>query len=91
MAKKTKKIKLTQENGIITGYRNEELEFRFDVKNYIKLINEGTVATEAFANRIAELIHDSLNCKTAVATLKDLNDRKEYVGTYFENLDYLED
>ena len=86
--KKTRKIKLTQENGLICGYINDELEYTFDANFIIERVTEGHMNSIGLANIIAELIHDCLNCKTASASLHDANDTKSYRGTYFEYFDY---
>lgn len=89
MAKqKTRKIKLTQENGIISAHINDELEYTFDANFIIERVTEGHMDSIGLANIIAELIHDCLNCRTASASLHDANDTKSYRGTYFEWFDW---
>ena len=85
---KKNKIKITQEDGTIRIYRNEELEHRYDLARYVERIKEGKVDAISFANFVAEIMNDALNCKTATSVLHDLNDRQAYFGTYFEEIDY---
>ena len=88
---KENKIKITQEDGIISIYRNEELEQSYDLVYCVERIKEGKIDAIGLANFVAEIMNDALNCKTATSTLHDLNDRKLYFGTYFEEIDHLED
>jgi hypothetical protein len=85
MKNKTNKISITQENGIVKIYRNEELEKSYDFNRNLTFENGSTVI--GFANMIAEIINDCLNCKTATSSVTDLNDTKSYRGTYFEFID----
>lgn len=91
MARKVNKITINQKDGHIQVFRNDELEWQCDLVKYAERIAQGRVTPIGFANYFAEVIHDCLNCKTASATLHDLNDMEQYQGTYFENIDYFED
>ena len=87
---KEQNIKITQEGGVISVERNGEFESGIDCNRLVKLITEGKWSSVDLANFIAERIHDSLNCKSAVATLKDLDEMDAYQGTYFERIDNIE-
>lgn len=89
MSKKTNKIKITQENGFVKVYRNDEYEQGYDFNWVVDSIKDGTYSNIALANWFAELMNDALNCKTASSTVEDLNDTRAYRGTYFENIDYM--
>ena len=85
---KKQKIEITQENGVIEIYRNGELEHRFLLGVVIERIKQDKISEIALANWMAEMLCDCLNCKSASATLKDLNDTEQYSGTYFEQIDF---
>ena len=88
---KKQKIEITQENGTIKVYRNGTYETGYDINYIVKLIREreDVQATGInLANMIAEIMNDCLNCKSASSSLKDLNDKKAYQGTYFESIDF---
>lgn len=88
--KKQNKIKITQENGFIKIYRNDEYEQGYDLNWTVDAIKEGKMSNVSLANWIAEIINDSLNCKTASSMVQDLNDTRSYRGTYFESIDFME-
>ena len=88
---KKQKIEITQQDGTIGIYRSGELEAYYHIDDIAERIKEGKMSAVALANMIAEIMHDCLNCKTATATLKDLNDTKSYRGTFFESIDFLTD
>ena len=88
---KKQKIEITQKDGVINIARNSEVEKTIDLNRAIKNIKDEFMDEIGLANMIAEIIHDCLNCKSAVASLKDLNDKRQYFGTYFENIDYFTD
>lgn len=91
MARKVNKISITQQGGTISIYRNDELEKVYYMEQYMSRIKEGKVSAAGFANFIAEIMHDCLNCKTASSKLTDLDDLEQYYGTYFENIDCFSD
>lgn len=88
---KENKISITQKDGKIEISRNGELESRYHFDATVERIKEGKINAVALANMIAEIMCDCLNCKTASAALKDLNEMEQYRGTYFENIDILEE
>ena len=85
---KKQKIEITQENGIIRVYRNGELDYQWYLNDAVEGIRQGRMNEIQLANIVAEMLCDSLNCKSASASVKDLNDTKSYRGTYFESIDY---
>jgi hypothetical protein len=89
--KKTQGIKITQKDGIINIIRLDEVEAIYRINDVVERIKDGKMSSTALANMIAEIMHDCLNCKKAVATLEDLNDTKSYRGTYFEDIDQFTD
>ena len=89
--KKTQGIKLTQKDGVIGIYRLGEMEACYHMDKIVERIKDDKMSAVALANMIAEIMHDCLNCKKAVATLEDLNDTKSYRGTYFEDIDQFTD
>lgn len=91
MARKVNKISITQQGGKISIYRNDELEKVYHMDKYMERIKEGKVTASGFGNFLAEIINDCLNCKTASSRLSDLDDLKQYYGTYFENIDQFAD
>ena len=91
MAKKINKINITQQDGFIKISRNEEYEQGYDLNKVVERIKDDKMSAIGLANWIAEMLNDSLNCKSATATLKDLNDTASYRGTYFENIDQFTD
>ena len=91
MAKKINKINISQQDGFIKITRNDEYEQGYDLNKIIERIKEDKMSAIGLANWIAEMLNDSLNCKSAVATLKDINDTSSYRGTYFENIDQFTD
>ena len=89
---KTNKIKITQKDGIISIARNGEIESTYDCNRYIKLIKEDKVDAIWLANNMAEIMYGCLNCKSADAGLKDLNNKDQYSdSTYFECIDHFTD
>lgn len=92
MAKKVNKIQITQENGMIKIFRNDDgPEWSMDVTRYIERIKEDKVTPQSMANFIAEIINDCLNCKTASSALTDLDELGQYSNnTYFGDIDFLE-
>lgn len=92
MNKKTNKIDIVQENGLIQIIRNGELETSYELNRVIKKIKADEMDAIYLANFIAEIIHGALNCKTASAKLVDLNERFQYSSdpTYFECIDHFE-
>lgn len=76
-------LEITQEDGIISVYKDNELQYSINMNRKNKM------SEIALANMIAELIHDCINCKTATAKLKDLNDTHSYYDTYFARIDFL--
>ena len=88
---KKQKIEITQQDGFIKISRNGEYEQGYNFTKSVERIQDGKMSAVALANMIAEIMHDCLNCKTATATLKDLNDTASYRGTYFENIDQFTD
>lgn len=86
------KIDIVQENGRILINRNLELEQSYDLNRVIKLVKEDKVDAIWLANFIAEIMYGCLNCKSASAKLKDLNERHQYSSdpTYFEMIDHFE-
>ena len=91
MAKQLNKINITQQDGFIKIIRNGEYEQGYDLNKVVERIKEGEMSAISLANWIAEMLNDSLNCKSVTATLKDLNDTSSYRGTYFENIDQFTD
>lgn len=91
MAKKINKIEITQQDGFIKVFRNGEYEQGYDFNNVVERIKEEGMTAVGLANWIAEMLNDSLNCKTASSVLKDLNDKQQYRGTYFEYIDQFTD
>lgn len=89
--KKVQGIKITQKDGVIGIYRLGELEAYYHIDETVKAVQTGEMSAVALANMIAEIMHDCLNCKKAIATLEDLNDTKSYRGTYFEDIDQFTD
>lgn len=85
--KKQNAIKITQENGKISIYRNGECEHQIFCNRVVERIKQGDLSEIGLANYFAEVINDCLNCKTAVSVVEDLNDTKPYRGTYFEDID----
>ena len=90
MAKKNK-ISITQQEGVIKISRNDELETTYNIAGLVEDIKKGDTNAQGLANMIAEIMCDCLNCKTASAALHDLDDLKQYFGTYFENIDSFTD
>lgn len=90
MARKVNKITINQYQGEIKVYRNDELETQYNLAGYMKRIQEGKITASGFANFIAEIMHDCLNCKTASCKLTDLDGLGQYSGTYFEYIDNME-
>lgn len=88
---KKQKITITQENGVITISRNNEVESMYHIDKVVERIKSDKLSTIGLANMIAEIMHDCLNCKSASSTLKDLNEKGQYFGTYFENIDHFTD
>ena len=84
---KKAKIEITQKDGVITISRNGEVETRYNMDRTIELIESGKMTSVGLANMIAEIMYDCLNCKSATASLKDLNETDAYQGTYFETID----
>lgn len=84
---KKQKIEITQENGIIKVYRNGELDYQWWLKDAVEGIRQGRMNEIELANIVAEMLCDSLNCKSASASVKDLNDTKSYKDTYFSYID----
>lgn len=91
MAKKVNNIRITQQNGNISIQRNGEFEKSYNFNKICNNVITGNTTPIQLANMVAEIINDSLNCKTAVSTLKDYNETCSYWGTYFENIDHFED
>lgn len=89
--KKVNKMKITQKDGVIEIYRNDELEQIYDCNRWISSITSGTLSNIGLANMLAEIINDCLNCKSTTSELHDLNDKRAYRGTYFDYLDYIQD
>ena len=85
--KKKNIININQKDGIVAISRNDELECTYDFNRTFAAIKDGDMDVIRFANMIAEIMHDCLNVKTAVAYLHDLNDRRQYLRTYFETID----
>ena len=90
MAKKVNKITITQYQGTLSIYRNDELEKVYYLAEYMKRIQEGKITPSGFANFFGEIITDCLNCKTANAKITDLDDLRQYTETYFQYIDSLE-
>ena len=96
MKTKQKKLKIIQEGGVIFVDRKGETEYDWETEYRLNCnilaekVKEGKITSIDLANIIAELIHDSLNCKSASATLRDNNEKNAYRGTYFENIDYMD-
>jgi hypothetical protein len=88
---KKQKITITQEDGVITISRNNEVESLYHIDKVVERIKSDEMSTIGLANMIAEIMHDCLNCKSATAALKDLNEKDQYFGTYFENIDSFTD
>ena len=91
MANKENKINITQQDGFIKIIRNGEYEQGYDFNKVLERIKDDKMSAVGLANWIAEMLNDSLNCKSATATLNDLNDTASYRGTYFENIDQFTD
>ncbi len=91
MKKKQQAIKITQQDGFVKIHRNGECEQSYDFNIVVKKIESGEMTAISLANFVAELINDSLNCKTASSMLEDLNDCKQYRGSYFEDIDCFTD
>lgn len=89
--KKTQGIKITQKDGVIGIYRLGEMEASYHIDKIVQRIKDDKMSAVALANMVAEIMNDCLNCKSAVATLEDLNDTKSYRGTYFEDIDCFTD
>lgn len=85
------KIEITQKDGVITISRNNEVESIYHIDKVFNRVQKGEMTPIGLANMIAEIMHDCLNCKKAVSKLKDLNESDQYLGTYFENIDYFTD
>ena len=90
MARKVNKITINQYQGTLKISRNDELEKQSDIAMYMKRIAEGKINPSTFANFIGEIINDCLNCKTASSAIHDLDDLRQYQGTYFEYIDNME-
>ena len=84
---KKAKIEIIQKDGVITISRNGEVETRYNMDRAVELIASGKMTSVGLANMIAEIMYDCLNCKSATASLKDLNETDAYQGTYFETID----
>ena len=89
--KNTQGIKITQKDGVISIIRLGEVEATYHINKIAERIKDEKMSSIALANMIAEIMHDCLNCKKAIATLEDLNDTKSYRGTYFEDIDCFTD
>lgn len=88
---KKQKIEITQKDGVVKISRNGTVEKIYYIERVVDRIKTEKMTTIGLANMIAEIMHDCLNCKSAVSTLKDLNESDQYFGTYFENIDYFTD
>lgn len=88
---KKNKIGIVQKDGVITISRNNEVETRYQLDKVVSSIQSGEMTSIGLANMIAEIMHDCLNCKSAAASLKDLNETDQYNGTYFESIDSFTD
>ncbi len=90
---KTNKIDIIQENGLLQLIRNGELEKTYEFNRVLRLFKEEKIDAVWLANFVAEIMHGCLNCKSASAKLKDLNERHQYSSdpTYFEMIDQFDD
>lgn len=90
---KTNKIDIIQENGLLQLIRNGELEKTYEFNRVVRLIKEDKIDAVWLANFVAEIMHGCMNCKSASAKLKDLNETYQYSSdpTYFEMIDHFED
>lgn len=88
---KKNKIKIEQKDGNISVYRNDELDWQLNANRLVDNVKAGKTDAIRLANLIAEFINDCLNCKTASSSLKDLNNKQQYTGTYFEHIDHFTD
>ena len=91
MKKKQQAIRMIQQDGVIKIHRNGECEQSYNFNIVVSKVKSGEMTSVELANFVAELINDSLNCKTATSMLEDLNGCNQYRGTYFEDVDCFTD
>ena len=91
MKKKQQAIKIAQQDGVVKIHRLGECEQSYNFNIVVDKVKSGEMTSVELANFVAELINDSLNCKTATSVLEDLNGCNQYRGTYFEDVDCFTD